>query len=196
MTIAIRRTNQIKSTKVRIVVLLSGGIDSAATLAVYHKKTAIIDAIFVDYGQPSRRSEWEAAQAIAEYYKITIIKIRLGFRPKKTNGEVFFRNALMAMTVGAIIDARPLVIAMGLHSAPYYDTTQAFVEDLQRIFDGYTDGSVALGMPFLNLTKSEIVKFSRRHRVPISLTYSCERRSAPSCGNCPSCMDRIALNVE
>lgn len=161
MTTAIRRTNQIKSTKVRIVVLLSGDIDSTATLAIYHKKTAIIDAVFVDYGQPSRRSEWEAAQAIAEYYKITIIKIRLGFRPKKTNGEVFFRNALMAMTVGAIIDDRTLFITMVLHSAdPYYDTSQAFVEDLQRLFDGYTDDSVALGMAFLNVTKPEIIKYA------------------------------------
>jgi 7-cyano-7-deazaguanine synthase len=197
MKIPIRRGHSSKSTKVRIVVLLSGGIDSAATLAVYHKKKAVIDAVFVDYGQPSRRSEWESAQSIAEHYQIPLKKIRLGFRPKNTDGEVFCRNALMAMAAGAIIDVRPLVIAMGIHSAsPYYDTTETFVGDLQRLFDGYTGGAIALGIPFLDLTKSEIVKFARRHRVPISLTYSCERRSAPPCGNCLSCMDRMALNVE
>lgn len=186
----------ITSTKVRVAILLSGGIDSAATLAVYHRQKAFVEAIFIDYGQPSRRSEWESAQAVAAHYQTPVIKIRFGFKPKNNNGEVFCRNALMAMAAGAFIDARPLVIAMGIHKGtPYYDTTQAFVEDLQRLFDGYAGGSIALGMPFLELTKPEIVKFARRHRVPINLTYSCERRSAPPCGNCPSCMDRMGLNV-
>ena len=47
-----------------MVVLLSGGIDSAAVLAAYMSPRHPVKALFVDYGQPARRSERAAAQAI------------------------------------------------------------------------------------------------------------------------------------
>ena len=45
---SVQRESLVKSSKTRVAVLLSGGIDSAATLAVYHRKKAVIDAIFID----------------------------------------------------------------------------------------------------------------------------------------------------
>jgi 7-cyano-7-deazaguanine synthase len=180
-----------------VAILLSGGIDSAATLAAYIRQRADITAVFIDYGQPARRSEWEAAQAVASHYGTPLIKIKLGFRLPAHNGEVFGRNALMALVAGAAINVRPLVIAAGIHAGTtYYDTTELFTEDMQRLLDGYAGGSVSLGMPFLTMGKPDIVTFARRHRVPLQLTYSCERKNKPSCGKCPSCMDRGSLHVK
>lgn len=179
------------------LVLLSGGIDSAATLVLYHQQGAELSAIHFDYGQPARRSEWEAAEAIAQHYGVPITRIRLGVRPRARNGEFFGRNALFVLAAAATVGQGPLVIAAGLHTAsPYYDTTSAFVADVQRILDGYAGGSVTFAAPFLEKTKKDIIQYARRHRVPLHLTYSCERRNAPPCGECSSCQDRRELRAD
>jgi len=181
----------------RVTVLLSGGIDSAATVAAYRKQHAALDAIFFDYGQPARRSEWEAAQAIGQHYRIEVVRAKLGFRLTCREGEFFARNALLTLAAAATRPPGPLVVAMGLHSSsPYYDTTPSFVADVQRLLDGYSGGTVTFAAPFLETAKKGVVQFARRHRVPLHLTYSCERRNAPACGNCRSCKDRAELRVE
>ena len=60
------------------VVLMSGGIDSSATLAACQEPGISLSGMFVDYGQPAVRSEWEAAQRIASHYQIHIDKVDLG----------------------------------------------------------------------------------------------------------------------
>lgn len=180
-----------------VLVLLSGGIDSATTLAVYRRQATAVSAVHFDYGQPARRSEWAAADAVARHYGVPITRIRLGVRPHVRAGEFFGRNALFVLAAAATVGQGPLVIAAGLHTAsPYYDTTAAFVGDIQRILDGYAGGSVTFAAPFLETTKKSIVQYARRHRVPLPLTYSCERRSAPPCGVCSSCRDREDLRVD
>jgi 7-cyano-7-deazaguanine synthase len=179
-----------------IIVLLSGGIDSAATLAAYRKQRALVSAMFFDYGQPARRSEWAAAEAIARHYHINVARVRLGFRLTPRDGEFFGRNALLALAAAATNPVGPLVIAAGIHtSSPYYDTTPSFIADIQRLLDGYSGGTVTFAAPFLENTKAAVVQYARRHRVPLNLTYSCERRNAPACGKCRSCEDRATLHV-
>ena len=180
----------------RVTVLLSGGIDSAATVAAFRKRHAAIDAIFFDYGQPARRSEWEAAQAIGRHYRIEVVRGKMGFHPTSRDGEFFARNALLTLAAAATRPPGPVVIAMGLHSSsPYYDTTPSFVADVQRLLDGYSGGTITVAAPFLETTKKAVVQFARRHRVPLHLTYSCEMRNGPACGRCRSCEDRAGLHV-
>lgn len=186
-----------KKSPSHVTVLLSGGIDSAATIAAFRKQHAALHGIFFDYGQPSRRSEWEAAQAIGHHYRIEVVRVKLGFRLTSRDGEFFARNALLTLAAAATRPPGPVVLAIGLHSpSPYYDTTPSFVADVQRLLDGYSGGTVTIAAPFLETTKRAVVQFARRHRVPLHLTYSCERRNAPACGKCRSCEDRAELRVE
>ena len=183
--------------RTRVLVLLSGGIDSATTLAAYRHQRADLTAVFVDYGQPARRSEWRAAQAIAQHYGITLTRKRLGIRLSSQSGEFFGRNALFLLAAAATVGGGPLVVATGLHAfSPYYDTTPSFVSDMQRILDGYSAGTVTIAAPFLTVPKVALVRFALRHRVPLQLTYSCERRNAPACGQCRSCRDRRTHYVD
>ena len=174
------------------VVLMSGGIDSSATLAACQGPGTSLSGMFVDYGQPAAQSEWEAAQRIASHYQIEIDKVDLGISLVSDRGEFFGRNALFILTVAGIIPQRPLVVALGIHAlTDYYDTTPLFVRHMQRLLNGYSGGVVTVSAPFLAHSKAEIIGFARENSVPLHLTYSCEWQNAPACGECPSCRDRI-----
>ena len=87
--------------------------------------------------------------------------------------------------------------AIGIHSCtPYYDCSQSFVNDIQRLFDGYFNGSIQVEAPFLELTKGEILSLCDKLKVPVEITYSCERSSDIPCGECLSCIDRRGLNED
>jgi 7-cyano-7-deazaguanine synthase len=90
----------------------------------------------------------------------------------------------------------PGVIAIGIHSGlPYYDCGEGFVAAVQAIVDGYSAGSLKIGAPFLEWDKPTIWAFCKKHKIPIHLTYSCEKGGRAPCGKCLSCKDREALNV-
>ena len=174
------------------VVLMSGGIDSSATLAACLQANIPSSGIFLDYGQPAAQTEWKAVQQIACHYQIQIERVVLGVNLLSDQGEFFGRNALFVLTAAGTIPYRPLIVALGIHAlADYYDTTPLFARDMQRLLNGYSGGAVTLCLPFLSHTKAEVIGFARENTVPLQLTYSCERQESPACGECPSCRDRI-----
>ena len=179
-----------------IVVLMSGGIDSAAVAAAYRHKGTQISGVFVDYGQPAARSEWCAARLIARHFDVDIRKVGLGFRLASQRGEFFGRNALLVLTAAGTTETRPLHIALGIHAlSDYYDTSPLFLRHMQRILNGYFGGSVTLSAPFLAENKAAVIEFAKQNRVPLDLTYSCEVQDAPECKLCSSCLDRVSNNA-
>ena len=108
----------------KIVVLMSGGIDSSATVAACLETAETVSGLFIDYGQPAASSEWEAAQKVAKHFGIDLDSVRLGFNLKSSEGEYFGRNALFILTAAGTAENSPLVIATGIHAlSDYYDTT-------------------------------------------------------------------------
>ena len=174
-----------------IVILLSGGIDSSATIVACRDITEDVSTIFIDYGQPAADSEWEAARRIAAHYNVTIKRIELGFSLVDRSGEFFGRNTLFILAAAGVTGKRPLTVALGIHAlTDYYDTTPLFVRHVERILNGYSDGEVSLKLPFLANTKPEVIEFAEDRAVPLHLTYSCERQNSPVCSECPSCHSR------
>lgn len=179
-----------------VLVLLSGGLDSAALLAHYRGRRGGIRALHVDYGQPARTSEWAAARRIAAHYRVPIERVEAGVGVALSDGEFSARNALLVMLAASTLPHASQLVALGIHAGTsYYDCTPAFVADLQRILDGYFRGVVQLDAPFLNATKLDIYAVCRARRVPMRLTYSCETRSRRPCGECRSCLDRRRLGL-
>ena len=178
------------------VVLMSGGIDSAATVAMCKDDASTLTGLFIDYGQSARDSEWEAAQRLAEHFAINVASLTLFVEMNSRGGEYFGRNALFVLTAAASSAERPLAVALGIHSqCPYYDTTPLFSKHMQRLLDGYSGGEVTLIAPFLSYTKKEVIEFAEMNDVPLRMTYSCERQNSPACGQCPSCQDRRLVNA-
>lgn len=90
----------------RCVVLMSGGIDSSATLAICQQHGERISGMFFNYGQPAARSEWEAGQRIANHYGIEVERVDLGVAFVSDRGEFFGRNALFVLAAAGVIAHR------------------------------------------------------------------------------------------
>jgi 7-cyano-7-deazaguanine synthase len=178
------------------VVLVSGGLDSAACVDFYQRERLAVKGLHVNYGQPAARHEAAAATAIAHHYGIPLTLIRLVGARVKSDGELLGRNALLLFTALMEIDAPSAIVALGVHSGtPYYDCSSSFLTAVQIIIDGQCDGCIRVVAPFLEWTKKEIWDYCREYRVPVDLTYSCERGLDHPCGACLSCRDLEALRV-
>ena len=177
-------------------VLLSGGMDSAACAAYYLDLGRPVRGLFVDFGQPASRSESISAQAVAAHYGFPLDCARLRGDRVFGQGEIKGRNGYLLLTALMLCPSHVAVIAMGIHSGTqYYDCTPSFVDAINAVFDGYTDGQIRFEAPFLDWEKPLIWAYCRSRGVPVQFTYSCEARSNRPCGECLSCIDRRALDA-
>lgn len=177
------------------VVLLSGGLDSAACAHFLLQKFAV-RAIHLAYGQPAEIQERAAAFAITKHYGIPLSLVRLGGCRPKASGEILGRNAFLLFAALTEISSSQGAIAIGIHSgSPYFDCSHRFVESIQSLVDGYCDGRTRILAPFVDWTKDTIWDYCLANDVPIDLTYSCEEGLGQPCGECHSCRDREALSV-
>lgn len=175
--------------------LMSGGIDSTALVAFYLSRDVLVKGFHFNYGHPSFAAEKRAVEKISSHYKISVSTIDLGLSIASNKGEYYCRNATLLFSAASISSSKSARFAIGIHKGtPYYDCSNAFVDDIQRIFDGYFNGSVQIEAPFLELTKGEILSLCNELKVPVEITYSCERNSDSPCGECLSCIDRRVLN--
>jgi 7-cyano-7-deazaguanine synthase len=178
------------------LVLLSGGIDSCATLALYRRRAEPVVAMFVEYGQTAAKHEHAAAARVAEYYETNVRTATLTGLGNFHEGYIRGRNALLLQVALTAAPFEVGQIAIGLHAGTSYpDCSPFFVSEMQRSFDVYCSGRLRVVAPFIDDDKRSVVEFCRESAVPLHLTYSCERGTMPPCGTCLSCLDRAAFDV-
>jgi 7-cyano-7-deazaguanine synthase len=176
-----------------VLLLLSGGIDSSTLLTFYRRRKARLICVHYQYGQPCQESELKAAEDVTHLSRDDLKVVEMGFPMSVRRNELLGRNAFFVLAA-ASLGFSPARIALGIHRGTgYYDCTEEFVNEMQRILDGYHSGTVRLEAPFLGFSKKDIINYGRKNGVPIALTYSCQRKNAPPCGECPPCNDRREL---
>jgi 7-cyano-7-deazaguanine synthase len=177
--------------------LLSGGIDSTALAAFYLSRNVVVKGFHFNYGHPNFVGEKRAVEKISSHYKIPVTTIDFGLSMASNKGEYYCRNAILLLSAASISSSKSARFAIGIHAdTPYYDCSKTFVDDIQKLFDGYFNGSIQIEAPFLELTKGQILSLCELLKVPVEITYSCERSSDIPCGECLSCIDRKALNED
>lgn len=180
----------------RAWLLLSGGIDSAACLAFCLKKGLQVHCLHISFGQPASRQERTAAERVAGHYGVPLTPLRWIGASEFTVGEIVGRNAFFLLAALTEIGTDTGILAIGIHDGtPYYDCTPTFLSSMQVVFDGYCDGRVRLSAPFVDWSKAQVFAFCRAQKVPVELTYSCERGTVRHCGDCMSCRDRRTMHV-
>lgn len=179
-----------------VIVLLSGGIDSTACVNYYLSQELRPLGLFIDYGQAVAKRELSSAKQVSGHYKIILDTLKISFGRRFSDGEIKGRNALFLFSALTKYPDFSGIVSLGIHAGvSYYDTSEEFITDAQKIFISYSNGQIKLDAPFLKWNKPMIYQYCIDNHVPIELTYSCEKSGRKPCGSCNSCLDRSKLDV-
>ena len=204
------------------VVLLSGGLDSATTLAIARAAGHACHALSFDYGQ-RHRVELEAARRVATALGAVehrIVKIDTAWIGGSALTDVAIavpeaptagipvtyvpaRNtAFLALALGwaEVLGARDIWIGVNaVDYSGYPDCRPEFIAAFEVLANlatraGVEGGHFRVRAPLIELSKAEIVRRGAALGVDYGLTLSCYQPDAAgrACGRCDSCRLRRA----
>jgi 7-cyano-7-deazaguanine synthase len=210
----------------RAVVLLSGGLDSATSLAIAREQGYACHALSMDYGQ-RHAAELAAARRVAvalgavEHRVIPIALDAFGgsaltdtsiaVPEHETQGipvtYVPARNTVfLALALGwaEVLGACDIWIGVNaLDYSGYPDCRPAFLEAFERLANlatkaGVEGHSFHVHAPLIDMSKAQIIREGVRLGVDYALTVSCYQADAEgrACGRCDSCRLRRKGFVE
>ena len=207
--------------KMKAVVLLSGGLDSATVLAIALSEGYDVHALSFDYGQRHNR-ELESAVKIAKYYNVPHKILKIDLRqiggsaltddidvPEREDAAVSdeipityvpARNTILlsyALAYAEVIDADAIFYgANAIDYSGYPDCRPEYIKAFEEVARlgtkrGVEGKPIRILAPLVNLTKAEIIKKGMELGVPYHLTWSCYRGGEKACGRCDSCLLRL-----
>lgn len=187
------------------LLLLSGGLDSAAVASIWRPK----EALFVDYGQRPADGERRAARAIASFLSLPLRELTLdlsivgagllaGRRPLPTapSPEWFpFRNQmLITLAAACAVNEGHDEVSVGLvkeDGQRHADGTENFLNAMSALTSSQEQGPRVVA-PGIRHSSSELVSRAGLPVEALMQTVSCH--VAPlACGSCPGCRKRAAV---
>ncbi len=206
----------------RAVVLLSGGLDSATTLAVARGQGFACYALSIDYGQ-RHAAELAAAAAVARAlgaaeHRMMHVDLagiggsaltdsRIEVPESPTSGipvtYVPARNTLMlALALGwaEVLGAQDIFVGVNaVDWSGYPDCRPQFIEAFERLAAEATKAGVEgrrwrIHAPLIRWSKAEIIREGVRLGVDYAITVSCYQADGEgrACGRCDACRIRRA----
>jgi len=186
----------------KIVCLLSGGIDSTILLFRLKKNGHEIIPLFINYGQKAAKKEREAAQKACEILDIKLNVIDIPGLSTISSGlttneispidtPVFPNRNLILLSLGAAFAQTNScqVIAIGLiEGTNFSDQTREFVKKLESTLS--MEQNISILAPMITLNKLEVVRLAKENKIPLDFTYSCYFGLDTPCNECLSCKDR------
>jgi 7-cyano-7-deazaguanine synthase len=204
------------NSKAKVVVLLSGGMDSVSALYDAKQKHDVVGAISFNYGSKHNHKEIPFASYHSRRFNIEHQVIHLDFVGElfksdllKSGGQipdghyeeetmkstvVPFRNGIMLSISAGFAESREaegLVIAAhaGDH-AIYPDCREEFMKSMADAIRIGTYAEITLLRPFIAMTKADIAARGHALGVDFSQTWSCYKGAPLHCGTCGTCVER------
>ncbi len=189
----------------RVVSLVSGGIDSALMSLLIRDAGHEQLPLFVNYGQQAFTEEWKACRLHHKKFGLPVPEhaelpdygrlipsgltcpdkdiVRDAFLPGR-NMLFILVGASYARSVGA--DA----VAIGLlnektHLFP--DQTIAFLRSAEKTIAAAIDGEIGIMTPLIDFFKADVVALAAEYG--IQCTYSCHKGGKSPCGQCIACKE-------
>jgi len=205
--------------KIRSIVLLSGGLDSAVTAALALREGPAA-FLHVNYGQRTWEREARAFREIADYYGVEErLTADIGYL-KAIGGSALtdasievpqgdlrrvgmpvtyvpFRNSHLLSIAVSWAEVRAIahiyIGAVEEDSSGYPDCRKEFFRAFNEVIRlGTGSGAgIEIKTPLIDKKKSEIVRLGVELKAPLGLTWSCYKNSEKACGECDSCLLRL-----
>ena len=201
-----------------LVVLVSGGLDSATALAIARDLGFECHALSVDYGQ-RHHSELDAARRVTDAAGVPLKILPLDLRaiggsaltddidvPESETGGIPVtyvpaRNTIMlslALAYAEVLGADDIFIGVNaVDYSGYPDCRPEFIAAYQEMARLATRASVegapmTIHTPLIGLTKAEIIRSGTELGVDYMVTVSCYQADGEgrACGVCDSCRIR------
>lgn len=202
----------------KIVCLLSGGMDSATLLHYLINEGNEVYPLMVDYGQKHKK-ELDYAKKLCAYFKIGYevadltgitklisnssqtsekIEVPEGHYAEESMKLTVVPNRNMIMlsvAAGYAINVGAKGVAYAAHTgdhAVYPDCRQEFVDALKAAIRICDYEPLVLKAPFveLDMSKTDICKMGATLGTPYELTWSCYKGVEKHCGLCGTCNER------
>ncbi len=203
-----------------VIVLVSGGMDSATLLWFAKEKFSKVYAISFDYGQKHKIELSFAKELIkeADVEKHFIVEVPhlKGIKGSALTDEniqvpseeypegppittVPMRNLNFLSIAASFADIYEIEnIGIGIHSvdSPYPDCRAEFASSVEAAINASSimvakkKNRITVWTPFLGMSKTDVLKIGLELKVPYEKTYSCYRGTLPPCGECATCRQR------
>lgn len=202
--------------KKKVVVLLSGGMDSVTALYQAAKDHEVVASLSFHYGSKHNDKELPMAKWHADKLGVPHLVIPLGFIGEQFSSDLLakggeipkghyeeqtmkktvvpFRNGIMLSIAGGFAEskeAQGLVIAAhaGDH-AIYPDCREDFMKAMADAIRLGTYAGIEVLRPFIAMTKADIAKRGSEIGVDYLQTWSCYVGGDTHCGECGTCVER------
>jgi len=205
----------------KAVVLVSGGLDSATTLAIATSQGFVCHALSFDYGQRNA-AEIDAAKSVTKSlnvkeHKIIVLDLtqiggsaltdsNIDVPEKPTDGipitYVPARNTIFlsyALAWAEVLEINDIFIGVNaIDYSGYPDCRPEYIKSFEETARLATKAGVEgkpinIHTPLIDLTKADIIKWGTALNVNYALTISCYQadENGLACGKCESCRFRI-----
>jgi len=205
----------------KIVISVSGGMDSSTLLGLCLNKGWEVYPISFTYGSKHNKYENDACKKVCEYYgfkNVPLINLDFmgqlfesnllskggdipeGHYTEKTMTDTVVpgRNLIFASIIAGYAESiNANMIGLGVHAGDhsiYLDCRPDFINKLEAVIMSSSGNKIRVFTPFLHITKKDILEIGYnldKFSVPYELTRTCYKDQEKSCGKCGSCVERL-----
>ena len=200
----------------KVVVLLSGGLDSVTALHHMAATEKVVAALSFDYGAKHNARELPCAADQCRSLRIPNRIVPLSFMAENFTSDLLksggaipdghyeeqsmkktvvpFRNGIFlslgtgyAESLGA--DAIAIAAHAGDHTI-YPDCREDFLSPMSEAMEKGTYAKIKLLRPFVSMDKTAIVRRGAELKIDYARTWSCYKGGILHCGTCGTCIER------
>jgi 7-cyano-7-deazaguanine synthase len=211
--VKLKLTSNIKNQHHKVILMLSGGIDSATALYWALGKNYDVIALSMNYKWRPKK-EIEATKKLVELTDVPLVEVPIPYImgavdlrfegypiPSAENapeGFIPLKNLIFYSIAAYFAEVYGCNFIIGGHNQDdinkFSDVGLSFFKSLEKIIEISKHDKnlhdMEFIMPLSNKTKSEVFELAGKLNVPFEVTWSCYGDFEEPCGRCSSCVSR------